>query len=204
MSGIVSAMADNLSLGNFGLFSAGLSALLAFLAGAGTTGFLLRWARRRQLESEFALPLLLEALLLIAFGTTGREFEGHSVRSTVALLCFTMGLQNAIVTRISGAVIRTTHVTGMVTDVGIKLGSMLHALVNRQPLMEGIERQKLTLLSSLILLFFVGGVIGAVGFKHVGFVFTVPLAAGLMLLAALPVLDDLRGWVHPKDFDRDR
>lgn len=43
---------------------------------------------------------------------------------TVSLLCFTMGLQNAIVTKISGAVI--THLTGMVTDVGIKLGRIIY------------------------------------------------------------------------------
>jgi len=38
------------------------------------------------------------------------------------LLCFIMGLQNAVITKISHAEIRTTHVTGLVTDVGIELG----------------------------------------------------------------------------------
>ena len=45
---------------------------------------------------------------------------------------------------------------------------------------------------SLIALFFVGGVVGAVGYKHAGFLFTLPLAALLLLLAAMPVIDDLR------------
>jgi uncharacterized membrane protein YoaK (UPF0700 family) len=41
------------------------------------------------------------------------------------MLCFIMGLQNATVTKISGARIRTTHVTGMITDVGIELGKLV-------------------------------------------------------------------------------
>ena len=48
------------------------------------------------------------------------------------MLCFIMGLQNATVTKISGARIRTTHVTGMVTDVGIELGKLVYW--NRDPI----------------------------------------------------------------------
>ena len=54
------------------------------------------------------------------------------------------------------------------------------------------EIAMIRLLSSLIGLFFVGGVIGALGFKHVGFLFTLPLSAILLLLAVMPVLDDVR------------
>jgi uncharacterized membrane protein YoaK (UPF0700 family) len=103
-----------------------------------------------------------------------------------------MGLQNAIVTKISGAVIRTTHLTGMVTDVGIKLGRSLYSMLSSEPSTEKMEKRKLQLLTSLIGLFFTGGVIGALGFKHVGFLFTLPLAAVLLVLAAVPVMDDLR------------
>jgi hypothetical protein len=42
------------------------------------------------------------------------------------------------------------------------------------------------------LAFFVGGVTGALGFKHVGFVTTVPLAVGLAILALRPALRDVR------------
>jgi uncharacterized membrane protein YoaK (UPF0700 family) len=119
MSGIVSAMADNFSLGSFSLVFAGLAAVLSFLFGASSTAMMIRWAREHRLESEYALPLMAEAAMLVLFGLTGRAFEGRRVLGTVMLLCFTMGLQNAILTKISGAVIRTTHLTGMVTDVGI-------------------------------------------------------------------------------------
>jgi hypothetical protein len=47
-------------------------------------------------------------------------------------------------------------------------------------------------LASLVGSFFSGGVIGAFGFKYTGFGFTVPLAFVLLILAAVPVIDDLR------------
>ena len=192
MSGIVSAMADNLALGNISLLLSGLLAMLSFLAGATCTSVMIRWARQRSLRSEYALPLILEALLLFAFGFTGHVFESRRVLGTVALLCFTMGLQNAIVTKISGAVIRTTHLTGMVTDVGIKLGRMVYGHLTGTPPLSNVDMEKLSLLTSLIALFFSGGVIGALGFRHIGFLFTVPLAAVLLVLAIVPALDDLR------------
>jgi hypothetical protein len=54
------------------------------------------------------------------------------------------------------------------------------------------DLDKLWLLISLVGLFFIGGVVGAVGFKHVGFIATLPLAVVLLMLAVVPVVDDLR------------
>ena len=54
------------------------------------------------------------------------------------------------------------------------------------------EMAVLRLLGSLVMLFFIGGVVGALGFKHVGFPFTLPLAAILLILAAMPVIEDMR------------
>jgi uncharacterized membrane protein YoaK (UPF0700 family) len=173
MSGIVAAMADNFAIGSLRLALNGLAAVTSFLLGAFITTLFVRWARAHSLESEYALPLLAEAALLTIFGFTGRVFAGGRVLGTIMLLCFTMGLQNAIITKISSAVIRTTHVTGMVTDIVPELAT-------------------LRLLTSLVALFFVGGVIGALGFKHAGFFFTLPLSAILLLLAFMPVIDDVR------------
>jgi len=192
MSGIVAAMADNMAVGSLPVVFSGLAAVMSFLLGAFLTTLFVRWARERELESEYALPLLIEAGLLVLFGFTGRAFAGGRVLGTVMLLCFTMGLQNAIITKLSNAVIRTTHLTGMVTDIGIALGRIVFAPANgTREAMTG-ELATLRLLSSLIALFFIGGVTGALGFKHVGFFFTLPLSLILLLLATMPVLDDVR------------
>jgi uncharacterized membrane protein YoaK (UPF0700 family) len=199
MSGIVSAAADAVAVGEIPIVFGGLASVISFLSGAFLTTLLIRWARTRNLESEYALPLVAEAALLVLFGFTGHVFSGGRILGNVMLLCFTMGLQNAIITKLSNAVIRTTHLTGMFTDIGIILGR----LVSRTPTeaQDGIEAEfvKLRLLSSLIALFFIGGIIGALGFKHVGFLFTIPLAAGLVVLSAIPIVDDMRRLVNATD-----
>jgi uncharacterized membrane protein YoaK (UPF0700 family) len=191
MTGIVSAMADNVALGSFTLALSGLAAVASFLSGAITTSILIRWAREHSPKSQYALPLALESGLLVIFGVTGRAFAGDRLLGTVVLLCFTMGLQNAMITKLSDAVIRTTHLTGMVTDIGIELGRML--ISDRgDDLSKSADVGKIVLLFSLISLFFVGGVIGALGFKHVGFWFTLPLAGILLLIASMPMLEAYR------------
>jgi uncharacterized membrane protein YoaK (UPF0700 family) len=196
MSGIVSAMADSLALGSWSLLLAGAEALMSFMAGAALTAVLVNWGRRRNLQGAYAIPLVVEAGLLLLFGLTGHRWEERTalaVPATVVLLCFTMGLQNAIITKLSNAEIRTTHVTGMVTDMGIELGKMLY--FNRTATGQDVAANwgKVRLLGALVGMFFCGGVVGAFGFKYVGFGFTVPLAVVLLVLAAVPVVDDLRG-----------
>lgn len=197
MTGVVSAMADALALGDVVILLTGCGVLLFFIGGAATCAILVNWARRQGLHSEYAMPLMLEAALLIVFGLLGGNLERHAwlfVPTTVLLLCYIMGLQNAVVTKLSQAEIRTTHVTGMVTDLGIEIGKLFYWNRNRmgpQPMVRA-NRDKLRVHTLMIALFFTGGVIGAVGFSHVGFITTVPLAAVLILLAAVPVLDDMR------------
>ena len=102
MTGVVSSIADDLVLGQGLLVLAGVGSLLAFIAGAAVTAILINWARRRQMQGEYALSLLLEAALLLLFGLLGanlNELIEVFMPTTVLLLCFIMGLQNAIVTK---------------------------------------------------------------------------------------------------------
>ena len=75
MSGIVSMMADHLAVGGLLVVLQGLAALLSFLAGAASSAFMINFGRRSRLASEYALPLLLEAVLLLAFGLLGANIE---------------------------------------------------------------------------------------------------------------------------------
>jgi uncharacterized membrane protein YoaK (UPF0700 family) len=196
MTGMVSGMADNLVLGHFSLLLPGVGAVLSFLAGAACTALLVNYARRRKLASEYALPLLVEAGLLLCFGVLGArlsQVEALFVPLTVMLLCFLMGLQNAVMTKVSRAEIRTTHLTGTITDIGIELGKLVYWNRDRAnptaPVLA--NRKRLKMLVVLVASFFGGGVVGAFGFKHAGYVSTVPLAFLLIMLAIMPALDDL-------------
>lgn len=197
MTGIVSGMADNVALGQYDLVLAGLGALTSFVNGAICCAVMVNFSRRRGMHSQFALPLLLEAALLLCFGFLGprlADMHGIFIPFTVGLLCFLMGLQNAVITKISKAEIRTTHITGIVTDIGIELGKLLYW--NSPSHAKGHDRvvanrTRLKLLGTLAGCFFVGGVVGAVGFSRVGYVTTVPLALVLVWLAGVPALDDV-------------
>ena len=164
MTGIVSAMADHIALGAYNLVLGGLGGVLSFILGAIASTLLVNYSRRRRLHSENALPLLCEAALLLCFGLLGAtlaSIEGLFVPLTVMLLCFIMGLQNALITKLSRAEIRTTHITGIVTDIGIELGKLLYW--NRHGEQFGrvqVDRQRLQVLSLLALYFFMGGIAG--------------------------------------------
>jgi uncharacterized membrane protein YoaK (UPF0700 family) len=205
MTGIVSSIADDLVLGQLALAMGGVSSLLAFVLGAACTALMINWARRRELHAEFALPLMVEAALLLLFGLLGANLEllvDVFVPSTVLLLCFIMGLQNAVITKVSQAEIRTTHMTGIVTDLGIELGRLFYwnrtAEANDRHFVKA-NRDKLAVHATILGLFFGGGIVGALAFKRVGFSATVPLAALLMAVALPTLLQDLRQRLGPAD-----
>ncbi|MGE8103639.1 YoaK family protein [Allorhizobium sp. NPDC080224] len=190
MTGIVSAIADNLALGLFGLVGAGIALLASFTLGAACSAVLINWARRHARRQQYAYPLALESGLLIAFAGIGAVVPAASAAPVTALLlCFVMGLQNATITKISGARIRTTHLTGMITDVGIEFGKLAYGriarLLDHPPL--ATDSRKLGILLPIVGMFFVGGLVGALGFKHIGHAFSLPLAA-LLLVVASPQL----------------
>ena len=198
MTGIVSAIADDLVLGQLHLVLAGVLMLAAFIIGAITTTLLIRWARHRDMIGEYALPLMIEALLLLVFGVLGSRLESlHPVflSSTALLLCFVMGLQNAIITKISKAEIRTTHLTGIITDLGIEVGRLLYGPDSHhenERLDDHAVGEKLRIHFTLLSLFIVGALTGAFAFRMQGFSATLPLAAALMSLAGPPLYRDLK------------
>jgi uncharacterized membrane protein YoaK (UPF0700 family) len=195
MSGTVATIAAEIDAHKLAVLTPPALVLLCFLAGAATCSLLVNWSRRRNLEGLFAIPILCEAALLTA---TAVFYTPHRLLLTLALLSFAMGLQNAVITKISHAVIRTTHITGMITDIGIELGRALywnrstgrtpgHAPVRSHP-------QHLLLLTLLVTLFFAGGALGGITYPRFGFANLLPFAFVLALIALLPIAADLR---HP-------
>ncbi|QEI06076.1 DUF1275 domain-containing protein [Pigmentiphaga aceris] len=197
MTGMVSGMADHLILSNTRLALAGLAAVSAFTAGAMVTAILVNFARRQRLHARFSIPLLVEAGLLLMFGLMGAQLAAHTgllLPLTVLLLCFLMGLQNAVITKVSRAVIRTTHTTGLITDIGIELGKLVYVNRHQRGATEPVlaNRKKLQLHSMLLAAFFSGGLIGAAGFQWIGYAATIPLAVLLLLIAMPPLGRDVR------------
>jgi uncharacterized membrane protein YoaK (UPF0700 family) len=201
MTGVVSAMADEVAEGDLVTAGAALAMMLSFLAGAFVCTSLISFGQRRRMRSRYALTLVLEAALMLIFGFMGNRLQEEvkfTLPLTVMLLCFIMGLHNAVTSIISGAAVRTTHLTGTVTDIGIELSKLAYVNVHHHHGRERIvaNRQKLTLLLLILASFLGGGVVGALGFKHIGFKLTVPLAGFLCFLAARPLIVELMLLLH--------
>jgi uncharacterized membrane protein YoaK (UPF0700 family) len=111
--------------------------LSAFIVGAIVSVVWLQGRACRGKQPNWAAPLLLVALLLAAVAVGGHVGLSYPFGSRTALdpppfgllslLAFAMGLQNASVASTTGLAIRTTHLTGPATDLGIHLGTAWYA-----------------------------------------------------------------------------
>lgn len=185
MTGNVSAFADQVAGGatTMAMFFAGLVA--AFICGAGITALAIQAGERRRLRSVYALAVSAEAAILLCLGVVLLRDSGQQVLLVITL-SFVMGLQNAVTTMISKARVRTTHVSGMATDVGIGLAAMMGGKAARRAALPKLKLHGLTLAC-----FAVGGIGGAIMFGAVGnWLFVI--AAAILLLVAVP--DVLRAW----------
>jgi len=141
--------------------------VLAFLAGAITSGALTGNASL-QLGQRYGAALVLEAALLAlaAMALARGSDAGHLLASAAC------GLQNAMVSTYSGALVRTTHLTGLVTDIGTMLGARLRGQL--------LDQRRVLLYLILVSGFLAGGVAGALAYARVG--------ANALLLPALGAL----------------
>jgi uncharacterized membrane protein YoaK (UPF0700 family) len=112
--------------------------LATFLFGAMVSGLCTEIGRRRAWESIYVLPIAIEAALLASFAI-GLEFTDQSDRASgmtvfwlTGVASMAMGLQNATITRISSGVVRTTHVTGVLTDLGLESMQFLLWVLDRR------------------------------------------------------------------------
>jgi len=185
MTGNVSTLSVDAATGHWqkGLFY--LTILLAFVTGAGISTTIINAGQRRDMSRIYALTVLLEAVLLIILGGADLWLSGQWRVPTVVLgLSFIMGLQNAVVTRISDARVRTTHVSGMATDIGIELAMLIDAV--RHPTQSNdspLFRSRLRLHLATILSFLCGGIAGVIIYRAVGG-YLMWLAAGLLAVIA--------------------
>ncbi len=124
VTGNVGRLANDAATGQFAAAIAAFSLVLCFFAGAFCASLIIENRVFGGAASRaYAGALGAETVLLLVF--TGLSYLTVGVHARVqdaeaALLCAAMGMQNALVTRLSGAIVRTTHLTGVVTDLGIE------------------------------------------------------------------------------------
>ena len=97
-----------------------------FLFGAFVSNFLAELISKKRPNLSHVIPISLEIIVLIGVGIFGTQSELASIEGKwIAFsLLFAMGIQNALVTKISQSIVRTTHLTGLYTDLGIELSQL--------------------------------------------------------------------------------
>jgi len=131
--------------------------LLLFLAGAFFSSFCIEKVGQNK-RFAYTLPIIIEIAILLQVGSFGHTFNQPAIKTAyfAGSLLFAMGMQNAFVSAISGYAVRTTHLTGMFTDLGIDL----YALISVSHKNVAVVKRKIILRLVIIFFFLAGGIAG--------------------------------------------
>jgi uncharacterized membrane protein YoaK (UPF0700 family) len=180
VTGHFAFFSEELSLGHYRLAGLYLVFTLLFFLGAFSTGILVELAHKFKNYSVFLVPIFLESILLLTVGFGGDIFYETDISGVLAgILLFAMGLQNALVTEVSQSVVRTTHLTGLFTDLGIQIAELIFRDSAHE---KRVLRKSITLKLLIIICFFLGGIIAAYLYSHFK-VRTLLLPVGMLLFA---------------------
>jgi uncharacterized membrane protein YoaK (UPF0700 family) len=154
-----------------------------FLIGSFTSNFLAELVLKKHLHLAHVVPILVEMLVLISVGFYGvpSNLESYSGKVMAFALLFAMGIQNSLVTKISQSTVRTTHLTGLFTDLGIELSQLFFY---KKPEEVKRLRANIYLRLSIIAFFFIGCVLGGIMYLQIQ-MRTLFVAAFILLLALL-------------------
>lgn len=182
MTGNVSLLSDHLAKANLGPGLFFLSIILLFITGSAFSTLIINAGHRRNIRIIYAFVILLEGAALIALGLIENHFPPMSPGVVLIMsLSFLMGLQNAVVTRISNARVRTTHISGTATDIGIELAMLFEVLRRKASSKDApIYLNRLRLHSLTLLSFLAGGIAGIWLYKLLGYGFLLPVGFGLL------------------------
>ena len=152
--------------------------IFAFFGGAFVSNTLIELSHRYRHFNSYLLPVLLEFFLLGSVALAGAQLKSWQPDSIAMLLLFAMGLQNAMVTKISKAVVRTTHLTGLFTDLGIEMSQwFFHKKTEEHARLRPIIQLRMLIISC----FFAGGIVGGLLYSSLSFA-SLWLPNGMLLL----------------------
>ncbi len=134
----------------------------------------------------YIIPILIECVILFSGAFFGQFLIIEAPNVLAFSLLFAMGLQNSLVTTISNATVRTTHLTGLFTDLGIELSQLFFYKLKEQ-------KQKLyssiKLRLTIITFFFLGGLLGGIFYSTIQ-LYVLAIAASVLLIGL--IYDDVK------------
>ncbi len=168
MTGNVSLIADALIQQQYGHVLYLLLVIACYVLGSSYSGFILGNSHF-ELSQRYGAPLCLVAIFILICWL----FLPYYPRYALLWASAAMGVQNAMVSHYKGAIIRTTHLSGVLTDLGLALGYLLKGLP--------VEPRRIILHLMIFVGFLLGGIIASLVYPYLKFeAFLIP--AGLSLL----------------------
>lgn len=162
--------------------------ILSFFIGSFVSGFLIERFKENKKMNVFVLPTIIESLILFGIGISTNFIESTFPDLIVCLLLFAMGLQNSFVTKISNAVVRTTHLTGLFTDLGIEISQLFFPASHPNPVK---LKANIKLRIYIILSFIAGGLLGGYFYSKIHLELNTLIIGGIILIGSL-FYDDAR------------
>lgn len=193
VTGFATQFGSEIAYGHFTVALWILTLPLFFVGGGIVSALLIDRRLSLKKRPQYTQVIFIVGLILISvailgannqFSTFGAIVDISQDYQFLALLCLACGMQNAAVTSASGAVIRTTHLTGIITDLSIGVVRVLSAHLTTDQ--RKLETRKFGIRSSLILSFAAGSTIGAyffLQFQYLGFLFPATISIVMTLLA---------------------
>ena len=127
--------------------------VLCYVTGSFYSGLILGNSQVK-LGSRYGLPLSLVAFFILLCWLLLPYFP----RYALLWACGAMGVQNAMVSHYKGTIIRTTHLSGVLTDLGLALGYRLRGLK--------VERRRIILHLLILIGFFLGGLLASLIYPY--------------------------------------
>ncbi|WP_039029218.1 YoaK family protein [Leclercia adecarboxylata] len=164
--------------------------ILSFVTGAIIARIIVLWGIIQNVRLIFCQVLLIEGLLLAGVSLYELFFHTFTTnREIIVFLCGLMGIHNSTSTQLSGGRVRSTHITGTLTDAGIALASVVVAMLRRDYSKDtAAQRSQLKTHLTTLFSFISGGIAGLILFRWFGFHAMLALGLMLVVMAAFSII----------------
>jgi len=182
VTGHYAILAAEIVKGNFYQIAVVFGWIFLFFFGSFSSNFIVINFNQRHSYFAHATPLIMEILCLLSIGIYGQYFYRETLVETeilLALMLYAMGLQNGLTASISNFAVKTTHLTGTTTDLGI-----LFSMFTKQEYRRNKELIGKAKLLSMIAVFYVAGAVMA-GFTYLQLGFKVFYVVSVFLVVVI-------------------
>ncbi len=157
-----------------------------FFLGSFVSSLLVEIISKKSERLIYIIPIVIESIILLLLAVFGQFLVLQTADFFACSLLFAMGLQNSLVTTISNATVRTTHLTGLFTDLGIELSQLFFY---KQKDQKDKLRSSIKLRLTIITFFFIGGLSGGI-FYSTFKLHVLAIAAAVLIIGI--IYDDVK------------